>query len=154
MIFTHRLVKKRLGMRSLITDSHCQVIMERSGQPDPSVFAIGDCAIIDGQPLPATAQGMPTLIFLSKCLSDPFFCTVANQKAKYLTKKLNKIVKGKEHSEPFVFHNMGSLAYVGDWHAVFDRSKADTLQTKEAGRLAWLLWRSAYFTRTLSIRNK
>ena len=26
--------------------------------------------------------------------------------------------------------------------------------TKETGRVAWLLWRSAYFTRTLSVRNK
>lgn len=26
--------------------------------------------------------------------------------------------------------------------------------SQENGRLAWLLWRSAYFTRTLSIRNK
>lgn len=26
--------------------------------------------------------------------------------------------------------------------------------SKETGRVAWLLWRSAYFTTTLSIRNK
>jgi hypothetical protein len=26
--------------------------------------------------------------------------------------------------------------------------------SKESGRLAWLLWRSAYFTMTLSVRNK
>ena len=79
---------------------------------------------------------------------------MANQKAKYLTKKLNKIVRGREHTAPFVFHNMGSLAYLGGWQAVYDRSQAETLKTKEAGRLAWLLWRSAYFTRTVSIRNK
>ncbi|PSR71551.1 hypothetical protein PHLCEN_2v12560 [Hermanssonia centrifuga] len=80
--------------------------------------------------------------------------TVANQQAKYVTKKLNKTIKGKDHSEPFVFHNMGSLAYLGDWQAVYDRTKTEHVQTKEAGRLAWLLWRSAYFTRTLSYRNK
>lgn len=79
---------------------------------------------------------------------------VANQKAKYLYKKLNKIVKDKAHEDPFVFHNMGSLAYLGDWQAVYDRSKTENMKTKEAGRLAWLLWRSAYFTQTLSIRNK
>ena len=79
---------------------------------------------------------------------------VANQKAKYLYKKLNRVVKGKAHEQPFVFHNMGSLAYLGDWQAVYDRTKTENLKTKEAGRLAWLLWRSAYFTRTLSIRNK
>jgi len=41
---------------------------------------------------------------------------VANQKAKYLGKKLNKIVKDQDHSEPFEFHNQGSLAYIGDWY--------------------------------------
>ena len=79
---------------------------------------------------------------------------VANQKAKYLYKKLNRLVRGRAHTEPFVFHNMGSLAYIGDWTAVYDRTQSESLRTKEAGRLAWLLWRSAYFTRTLSVRNK
>ena len=56
---------------------------------------------------------------------------------------------------PFVFKNAGSLAYVGGWEAVFDRTKAASGPRGEAtGRLAWLLWRSAYFTRTLSVRNK
>lgn len=36
-----------------------------------------------------------------------------------MVKKLNKIVKDKEHVEPFEFHNQGSLAYVGDWYATF-----------------------------------
>ena len=56
---------------------------------------------------------------------------------------------------PFVFKNAGSLAYVGGWEAVFDRTKAASGPRGEAtGRLAGLLWRSAYFTRTLSVRNK
>lgn len=79
---------------------------------------------------------------------------MANQKAKYLTKKLNRMIKGKEHAAPFVFHNMGSLAYLGDWQAIYDRTQTEHVKTKEAGRFAWLLWRSAYFTRTLSMRNK
>lgn len=120
---------------SLITDDHCQVLMGPDAQPDPHILAIGDCAMIEGTPMPATAQ-------------------VANQKAKYITKKLNRRVKGGEPAEPFVFHNMGSLAYLGGWQAVYDRTQAQTVKTKEAGRLAWLLWRSAYFTRTLSVRNK
>lgn len=41
--------------------------------------------------------------------------TVANQKAKYVAQKLNKIVKDQEHTKPFEFHNKGSLAYLGDW---------------------------------------
>jgi len=119
---------------SLLTDNHLNVIT-KNGTPDPDVWAIGDAAVIQDQRLPATAQ-------------------VANQKGKYLVKKLNKIVKDQESSKPFEFHNQGSLAYIGDWKAIYDRTGAENVKTKESGRLAWLLWRSAYFTQTLSLRNK
>ncbi|KAJ7177882.1 NDE1, mitochondrial external NADH dehydrogenase [Mycena filopes] len=64
----------------------------------------------------------------------PATAQVANQKAQYL----------------------GSLAYIGDWKAIYDNSggKDDKIISKESGRVAWLLWRSAYFTMTLSWRNK
>ncbi|OCH92738.1 FAD/NAD-P-binding domain-containing protein [Obba rivulosa] len=124
---------------SLFTDDHLNVLMKDTGAPDPDVWALGDAAMIKEVPLPATAQ-------------------VANQKAKYLTKRLNALIKERAQSpgepEPFRFHNAGSLAYLGDWEALYDRTKAERLKTKEAGRLAWFLWRSAYFTKTLSIKNK
>lgn len=124
------------SLSSLITDEYMNVFMKDTDAPNPDVFAIGDAAMVRGSPLPATAQ-------------------VAYQKARYLTKKLDALGKDKDYSEPFKFHNAGSLAYVGDWNAIYDRSKAESgPKTKEAGRLAWLLWRSAYFTRTISIRNK
>ena len=126
-------------------------------------------------------------------LSGP--SAVANQKARYLSKKLNRIVRDKEHTEPFEFFNQGSMAYLGDWYvssplvffllcparsvgvealihiycigtacswqlpihrkAIYDRSSAETgIKARETGRVAWLLWRSAYFTMTLSMRNK
>ncbi|KDR77247.1 hypothetical protein GALMADRAFT_246553 [Galerina marginata CBS 339.88] len=123
---------------SLITNDHLNVIME-DGKPNPDVWAIGDAARIDDAPLPATAQ-------------------VAAQKAKYITKKINRLAKDQPSPEPFEFHNQGSLAYIGDWKAIFDRpaadGSADGFMQKETGRLAWLLWRSAYFTMTLSLRNK
>ncbi|KAI0046593.1 hypothetical protein FA95DRAFT_1573071, partial [Auriscalpium vulgare] len=119
----------------LITDKHLNVL-RTDGTPDPDVYAIGDAARSDGPVLPATAQ-------------------VANQKGKYVSTKLNKIVKEKESPEPFEFQNLGTLAYIGDWKAIYDRSKAESgPKTKETGRVAWLLWRSAYFTMTLSVRNK
>lgn len=145
---------------SLITDAQCRVIKD-DGEVNPDVYAIGDAAMIQDTPLPATAQGMSCDLSLllysvdrSTFKPSPLRVVVANQKAKYLTKRLNKLIKGKEHTEEFVFHNAGSLAYLGDWQAVYDRTKAENVKTKDAGRLAWLLWRSAYFTRTLSIRNK
>ena len=111
--------------------------MGPDGAADPHTYAIGDCAAIDGTPLPATAQ-------------------VANQQAKYLTRRLNRLIRtDRDDPKPFVFQNAGSLAYVGDWEAIFDRTKAARgPKGKETGRLAWLLWRSAYFTKTLSVRNK
>ena len=136
-----------------------------------------------------------TLFVTSICLSCfalSDLSAVANQKARYLSKKLNRIVRDKEHTEPFEFFNQGSLAYIGDWcvsfstrvlllcsvrsvedlslmswdcrsrqlllihrKAIYDRSSAETgIKARETGRVAWLLWRSAYFTMTLSLRNK
>ncbi|KAJ7662089.1 hypothetical protein DFH06DRAFT_1088569 [Mycena polygramma] len=120
---------------SVLTDEHLNLI-RTDGTVDPDVWAIGDCAQIEGAVLPATAQ-------------------VANQKAQYLVKKLNKLVKDQDSPKPFKFENQGSLAYIGDWKAIYDNSgKEDKIINKESGRVAWLLWRSAYFTMTLSWRNK
>ncbi|KAG7095627.1 hypothetical protein E1B28_006351 [Marasmius oreades] len=122
--------------RSVSTNEYLNVIKD-DGSPDPDVWAIGDAASIEGDPMPATAQ-------------------VANQKAAYLVKKLNKVVRDKEYTQPFKFNNRGSLAYIGNWKAVYDRSAVDKdgPLSKETGRTAWLIWRSAYFTMTLSARNK
>ncbi|KAF5325211.1 hypothetical protein D9619_009736 [Psilocybe cf. subviscida] len=129
-------VTKHEKTGSIITDEHLNVIMT-DGKPNPDVWAIGDAAVIPDQPLPATAQ-------------------VAAQKAQYMVKKLNKIAKDKPYPRQFSFHNKGSLAYIGNWKAIYDRTpgEAETFMSKETGRVAWLLWRSAYFTMTLSLRNK
>ncbi|KAJ6511438.1 NDE1, mitochondrial external NADH dehydrogenase [Mycena vitilis] len=125
--------KKDAKTNSVLTDEHLNLI-RTDGTVDPDVWAIGDCAQIDGAVLPATAQ-------------------VANQKAQYLVKKLNKLVKDQDSPKPFKFENQGSLAYIGDWKAIYDNSgKEDKIINKESGRVAWLLWRSAYFTMTLSWR--
>ncbi|KAF9564049.1 FAD/NAD(P)-binding domain-containing protein [Agrocybe pediades] len=131
-------VKKDKRNTSLVTDENLNVIME-DGKPNPDIWAIGDAAQVDGARLPATAQ-------------------VAAQKAKYIVKKMNKLAKGQEHNEKFEFHNQGSLAYIGNWKAIYDKpsenGSSDGFMQKETGRVAWLLWRSAYFTMTLSLRNK
>jgi len=128
-------VEKDTKTSSLFTDEHLNVLM-KDGAANPDVWAVGDAAIIKGQPLPATAQ-------------------VASQKARYLVKQLNGLVKERPAGAPFKFNNAGSLAYIGGWEAVIDRTHAaHGPRGKETGRLAWLLWRSAYFTMTLSVRNK
>ncbi|KAF5373261.1 hypothetical protein D9615_007477 [Tricholomella constricta] len=127
--------KKHERTIGLLTDEHLNVI-NNDGTKDEDVWVIGDCGIIDGEPLPATAQ-------------------VASQKGKYLAHKLNKIVKDESAPKPFEFKNFGSLAYIGNWKAIYDRPGVEEgFMTKESGRVAWLLWRSAYFTMTLSWKNK
>ena len=65
------------------------------------VFAIGDVAAIEGVPLPATAQ-------------------VANQKAAWLAKHLNK---GDLQAEAFTYKNMGIMAYLGNFKAILQGDK-------------------------------
>ncbi|EPQ53048.1 FAD/NAD P-binding domain-containing protein [Gloeophyllum trabeum ATCC 11539] len=132
---------------SVITDDHCQLLMKPSKEgdapvPNPDVWAVGDAAMIQGIMLPATAQGI--------------VCTkVANQKGKYVAKNLNRMLESQDVSRPFKWKNMGTLAYVGEDHALYDRTKAAKgPKPKKAGRLAWLLWRSAYVSMALSTRNK
>jgi NADH dehydrogenase len=116
----------------IITDEHLRVQMS-SGQEGaattslPDVYAIGDCAVIPGAGYPATAQ-------------------VASQQAVHLGRRLNK---GDVGAKPFKFKNLGTMAYLGSWRAIH-QSSADELK----GRAAWILWRTAYLTKSMSIRNK
>ncbi|KAI0431501.1 pyridine nucleotide-disulfide oxidoreductase-domain-containing protein [Xylaria sp. FL1042] len=93
----------------------------------PGVYGIGDCAVVEGQRYPATAQ-------------------VASQQATYLAKRLNK---EDLETKPFQFRNWGVMTYLGGWRAIH-QSSADEL----TGRAAWFLWRTAYLTKCMSIRNK
>ncbi|MGC8654688.1 MAG: FAD-dependent oxidoreductase [Candidatus Kryptoniota bacterium] len=94
-----------------------------------NIFAAGDCATIKNRPLPATAQ-------------------IAQQEGLYLAKYLNRLAKGKKIKE-FRDRNMGMLAYIGSRRALLDLPKV-----KGKGFGAYLLWRSIYLTKLISIRNK
>lgn len=123
---------------SIFTDHHLRVNVvpgataadqarEASATAMADVFAIGDCATFADMALPATAQ-------------------VASQKATHLAKRLNK---GDVGSAPFKFRNWGTMTYLGGWKAIH-QSSADDLK----GWAAWVLWRTAYLTKSMSIRNK
>ncbi|KAI8910774.1 FAD/NAD-P-binding domain-containing protein [Gorgonomyces haynaldii] len=117
--------------KRLYTDAHLRVL-GKDDQPINNVFALGDCATIKGNILPQTAQ-------------------VASQKAIYLANLFNRTNVGEQVTKnaPFTFKNLGSLAYIGDWKAI-----ADTPGTKGSGTSAWLFWRSAYLTMSVSLKNK
>ncbi|ORZ08322.1 pyridine nucleotide-disulfide oxidoreductase-domain-containing protein [Absidia repens] len=121
-------VAKDSKNQRILTDSNLQVL-DYANVPYPDVYAVGDCATIDNHDLPLTAQ-------------------VANQKAIYLT--LNR----KSSTSPgFKFKDRGMMAYIGSAEALVDMSSVHQ-GAKNSGHLAWLLWRSAYFSMSMSIRNK
>ena len=95
------------------------------GQED-GVFAIGDCAAHKEAPLPQLAQ-------------------VANQQGRHLAVILNK----GDPERPFKFRSKGSMAQLGLFQAV-----ADVGGAKLTGFTAFLTWRSAYWTLTVSLANK
>ncbi|OAL45042.1 FAD/NAD(P)-binding domain-containing protein [Pyrenochaeta sp. DS3sAY3a] len=130
-------VKKDPRSGSIITDDRLRVKLVPSSSSEankdleamhPDVFALGDCGIIEGTAYPATAQ-------------------VASQKALWLAKRLNKSDIDKAG---FKFKDLGTLAYIGNWNALFQGGKGGRMQ----GYLAWIIWRGAYLTRTVSWRNK
>lgn len=94
------------------------------------VYVIGDCAVVDGQrTLPKTAQ-------------------VASQQAFYLAKALNG-GESPEAAKPFAFRNLGAMTYLGNWRALWQKDRTDL-----TGRAAWILWRTAYLTRSMSWKNR
>ncbi|KAI9669684.1 MAG: hypothetical protein M1831_007380 [Alyxoria varia] len=95
------------------------------------VFAIGDCASIQGTSYPATAQ-------------------VANQKAVWLAKHLNR---RDLHLTRFRWKDLGVMAYVGNWKAIFQPGGGGSA-VNLSGRAAWFLWRSAYLFKSVSWRNR
>lgn len=129
-------------------DKRLRVLVEKDGirSPADDVFALGDCAAVEGMKLPATAQ-------------------VASQEAKWLAKALNsagkeqvtKRVTQGEKARPidisevkeFKFKSLGIMAYLGSWKAITQTEKKDF-----TGRAAWIIWRGAYLTKSLSWRNK
>ncbi|KAK9461279.1 uncharacterized protein V1516DRAFT_354365 [Lipomyces oligophaga] len=105
------------------------------GAPDEDVYALGDCAQIDRNRLPATAQ-------------------VASQKAVYLAHELNREAKTRYYvpHKTFSFNNRGIMAYLGGWRAILQgggESKGNL-----HGRTAWILWRGAYLSMSVSFKNK
>lgn len=122
----------------LVVDDKFRVqLIPRNGSIDESaapeatvhdVFALGDVSVMEKSPLPATAQ-------------------VANQEAKWLGKRLNQ---GDIEQNSFTFKNMGVMTYVGNMKAIMQGGQGQEIR----GWIAWVIWRGAYLTKTLSWRNK
>jgi NADH:ubiquinone reductase (non-electrogenic) len=107
----------------LIVDRHFRV------KGYDNIYALGDCCVVEGSPLPATSQ-------------------VAQQQGRYLARALTLRARGRA-VEPFQYKHLGMLAYIGGRRAL-----ADLETVKGRGWATWLFWRSAYLTKIVSIRNK
>ena len=128
-------ILKNARTGSVLTDDRLRVRLEAEGEAGnksqailKEVYALGDCAILEGTNYPATAQ-------------------VASQKAVWLAKRLNK---GDIEKAGFTYKNLGVMAYIGNWNAVVQGGSGGNI----SGRAAWILWRGAYLTKSVSIRNK
>ena len=72
---------------------------------------------------------------------------MASQKAEWLGASLN----AKELDEKgFQWKDMGVLAYIGSKNALFQSDVGGDW----SGKAAWLVWRGAYLTKSVSIKNK
>lgn len=117
--------KNRQGQ--IITDDYLRVIADDS----QNSYALGDCATIPTQPLPATAQ-------------------VANRQGIYLAQALNFEGSGKGlYDVPFKHVGRGMLVYIGGYRAL-----SDLPEFKLKGFLSWFLWRSTYLSQLASWRLK
>lgn len=132
-------VKKAPKVGALLIDGHMRVQLEREDGTTAvmqDVFALGDNAVLETGAPPATAQA-------------------TSQEAKWLATRLNK--GDLQQSKPFSFHNMGMMAYIGDANALMQlpQEKGDhSVPGHLTGRMAWVVWNSAYVTMSISWRNK
>jgi NADH:ubiquinone reductase (non-electrogenic) len=82
------------------------------------IYAIGDCAEVEGRAYPATAQ-------------------VAEQHGRYLAKAFRRRAAGKD-DRAFKYRHQGMLAYIGG-----NRALADLSRYKGRGFSTFLFWRSS-----------
>ncbi|CAD7971721.1 unnamed protein product [Amoebophrya sp. A25] len=120
------LAKNEKGSQ-LLTDGSCKV------KGEDSIYAIGDCAAIEGYSLPQTAQ-------------------IAAQQAYHLAQELNFMKVDAPEMKPFRHVDKGTLAYVGGTNALY-RSPSKFLPNL-TGKIGYFTWRSAYWSMQLSMRNR
>lgn len=98
-----------------------------------NIFAIGDVAAVITA---ATPDGHPGV------------AQVAIQQGKHLAKNLLAIINGKD-TEPFKYHDKGSMATIGRNKAVADIGKAHL-----SGFIAWFLWCFVHVFSLVGFQNR
>ncbi|CBH16059.1 NADH dehydrogenase, putative [Trypanosoma brucei gambiense DAL972] len=128
---TKELKVDRTRQGRISVDEHLQVL--RDGVPIPDVYAIGDCATNESNPLPTLAA-------------------VASRQGVYLAKKINAELAGKPFAAPFKYESLGSMVSLGTSSAVVELNGPRKLDF--VGLKALFFWRSAYLSIVGSWRNR
>lgn len=139
------MIEKHPKTGAIIVDDRLRVQLHSKNPPPPKdrvdspshaasatmtdVFAFGDNAMIRDAALPATAQ-------------------TAAQQAIWLAKRFNK---GDLEQQTFSFKNLGIMTYLGNAKGLV---QTEGVMGDISGRAAWLIWRGAYLTMSVSWRNK
>ena len=117
-------LKKTPRNPRLLTDAFLRVFAPEFSTPIPDAYALGDCADVEEDRLPTTAE-------------------VACQKANYLAEMLNG-----GFAREFKYEQTPIVAYLG-WSDGVVSGKKDY-----SGRQAWIAWRSKNFLWTRTWRQK
>ncbi len=100
----------------------------------PSIFAIGDIALMKNQDAPK---------------GHPMVAQVAIQQGRMLAKNLKAVLQGKS-MQSFKYKDLGSMATVGRKKAVVEFPNG----LKFGGFFAWLLWMFIHLISLIGFRNK
>jgi NADH:quinone reductase (non-electrogenic) len=94
------------------------------------IFAVGDIALVDDQPLPQVAQP-------------------AIQGGRHAARQIRRLVAG-EPTQPFRYHDKGIMATIGRRSAVVQLPRGLRMR----GTLAWLAWLALHLITLLGNRNR
>ena len=129
--------------RGLKVDTHFRVLGASN------VWAIGDCAI---STCPATAQ----VAYQQGAYLGRLFNSLGDEmyKAKLGNKEIN-LENVISNAPAFVYRHFASLAYIGEQQAIAQLSVgADRKMVDFYGQSVFWLWRSVYFSKLLSYKNR
>lgn len=99
-----------------------------------NIFAIGDVALMDGDP------GFPN--------GHPMMAPPAMQQGKLLASNIRRLIS-KQEMKPFAYRDKGSMATIGRNKAVVDLNRF-----RFQGFFAWLVWMFIHLISIIGFRNK
>jgi NADH dehydrogenase FAD-containing subunit len=126
------------------------------------VFALGDCGVVDGRPLPQTAQvASQQGTYLAHLFTRGYDLQASapiRSASGTLSLSENLGLSARRSGDtlfakPFAFLSLGILAYTGNSEALAQVEVGKGM-IKGSGQAGFLLWRSVYLSKQVSWRNR